>query len=131
MDTRDDLIEALRKAVAWGEAASTHILYREKINWRYLEEARETLKSYSLHNDLFGWVRTANRLPGEPGEQTDVLMWSPEWATWLKGMVTRWMDGTCEWSIYNQQDDRYHEWEYPPEFWMCPILPNAIGETTT
>ena len=45
-----DIAEALRKAVAWGEAASTHILYREKINWRYLEEARETLASYSRHN---------------------------------------------------------------------------------
>jgi hypothetical protein len=75
--------------------------------------------------DLFGWVRTSDRLPGEPGEQTDILMWSPEWATWLKGMLTRWMDGSCEWAIYNQQDDRYHEWEYPPEFWMSPILPNA------
>ena len=76
-------------------------------------------------HDLFGWVKTSDRLPGEPGEQTDILMWSPEWATWMKGMVTRWMDGSCEWAIYNQQDDRYHEWEYPPEFWMSPILPNV------
>jgi hypothetical protein len=79
--------------------------------------------------DSTGWVRTADRLPGEPGEpgeQTDVIMWSPEWATWLKGMTTRWMDGSCEWAIYNQQDDRYHDWEYPPEFWMSPILPNSI-----
>jgi len=74
--------------------------------------------------DLFGWVRTSDRLPGEIGDQADVLMWSPEWATWLKGLVTRWTDGSCEWAIYNQQDDRYHEWEYPPEFWMAPILPN-------
>jgi hypothetical protein len=70
------------------------------------------------------WVRTAERLPGKIGEQVDVLMWSPEWATWLKGMVTRWED-ECEWAIYNQQDDRYHEWEHVPEFWMSPILPNA------
>ena len=45
-----DLREALRKAIFWGESASQHFLYREKINWRYLEEARETLASYSLHN---------------------------------------------------------------------------------
>ena len=69
------------------------------------------------------WVRTADKLPGQVGDQVDVLMWSPEWATWLKGMVNRWED-ECEWSIYNQQDDRYHEWPYPPEFWMSPILPN-------
>jgi hypothetical protein len=70
------------------------------------------------------WVRTADKLPGQIGDQVNVLMWSPEWATWLKGMVTRWED-ECEWSIYNQQDDRYHDWHYPPEFWMSPILPNA------
>jgi len=45
-----DLREALRKAVLWGECASQHFLYREKINWRYLEEARETLKAHSRHN---------------------------------------------------------------------------------
>lgn len=71
------------------------------------------------------WVRTVDMLPGEPGEQADVLMWSPEWATWLKGMVTRWENDACEWAIYNQQDDRYHEWEHVPEFWMSPILPNS------
>lgn len=38
-----ELGEALRKAIAWGDAASTHILYRENINWRYLDEARATL----------------------------------------------------------------------------------------
>jgi len=71
------------------------------------------------------WVKTADKLPGQIGDQVDVLMWSPEWATWLKGMVTRWED-ECEWSIYNQQDDRYHDWHYPPAFWMSPILPNAL-----
>jgi hypothetical protein len=41
----DNLIDALRKAVAWGDAASTHILYRENINWEFLDEARETLNA--------------------------------------------------------------------------------------
>ena len=71
------------------------------------------------------WIRTADQLPGEIGGQVDIIMWSPEWATWLKGMVTRWSEEDCEWAIYNQQDDRYHEWPYVPEFWMSPILPNA------
>lgn len=39
----EELREALRKAVAWGESASRHILYRENINWRYLDEARAVL----------------------------------------------------------------------------------------
>ena len=42
-----ELGEALRKAVAWGDAASTHILYRENINWRYLDEASATLAAHS------------------------------------------------------------------------------------
>lgn len=46
-ECRDDLLEALRKAVVWGDAVSTHILYRENINWRYLDEARATLAAHS------------------------------------------------------------------------------------
>ena len=42
-----ELTEALRKAVAWGDATSTHILYRENINWRYLDEARATFAAHS------------------------------------------------------------------------------------
>ena len=79
------------------------------------------------HGNVGDWIAVADKLPGQVGDQVDVLMWSPEWATWLKGMVTRWED-ECEWAIYNQQDDRYHEWPYPPEFWMSPILPNAKVE---
>jgi len=44
-EQRDTLAEALRKAVAWGDAASMHILYRENINWELLDEARETLNA--------------------------------------------------------------------------------------
>jgi hypothetical protein len=92
--------------------------------------AKEESDEAAASHDLFGWVKTSDRLPGEPGEQTEILMWSPEWATWLKGMVTRWADESCEWSIYNQQDDRHHEWEYTPEFWMSPILPNDKAHLT-
>jgi hypothetical protein len=42
---RDRLAEALRKAISWGDSASHHILYRENINWTYLDEAREALQS--------------------------------------------------------------------------------------
>jgi hypothetical protein len=93
-----------------------------------MSDTPELLKRDTLllsATDLFGWVRTADRLPGKAGEQSDILMWSPEWATWLKGMVTQWADGSCEWAIYNQQDDQYHEWDHPPEFWCSPSLPNT------
>jgi hypothetical protein len=46
----EEMAEALRKAVLWGECASRHILYRERINWRYLDEARATLAAHSQHN---------------------------------------------------------------------------------
>jgi hypothetical protein len=91
--------------------------------------AKETAEEPLPRTTCSTWVRTTDRLPGEPGEQTGVLMWSSEWATWLKGMVTRWMDGSCEWSIYNQQDDRYHDWGHVPEYWMSPILPNTTAQT--
>jgi len=44
-EQRDTLVDALRKAVAWGDTASMHILYRESINWELLDEARETLNA--------------------------------------------------------------------------------------
>ena len=43
---KTELAEALRKAVAWGDGASQHILYRENINWRYLDEAKCVLANY-------------------------------------------------------------------------------------
>jgi predicted N-acyltransferase len=42
---RDALVDALRKAVAWGDVASMHILYRENINWELIDEARATLNA--------------------------------------------------------------------------------------
>lgn len=44
-EQRDRLAEALRKAISWGDSASHHILYRQNINWTYLNEAREALQS--------------------------------------------------------------------------------------
>ena len=48
-EQRDRLAEALRKAISWGDSASHHILYREKINWTYLNEAREALQSLTTN----------------------------------------------------------------------------------
>ena len=44
-EQRDRLAAALRKAISWGDSASHHILYRQNINWTYLNEAREALQS--------------------------------------------------------------------------------------
>jgi len=48
-EQRDRLKEALRKAISWGDSASHHILYRENINWTYLDEAREALQSLTTN----------------------------------------------------------------------------------
>lgn len=94
--------------------------------WRALEIFAKTATSVpsALLEALCvsGWVRTADRLPGSPdeiGNQTDVLMWSPGWATWLKGMCTRWGDETT-WSLHDQMNDRYELFEVVPEFWYEP-----------
>jgi hypothetical protein len=49
IEQRDRLAEALRKAISWGDSASHHILYRENINWTYLDEAREALQSLTTN----------------------------------------------------------------------------------
>lgn len=48
-EQRDRLAEALRKAISWGDSASHHILYRQNINWTYLNEAREALQSLTTN----------------------------------------------------------------------------------
>lgn len=44
-EQRDRLVEALRKAILWGDSASHHIFHRQNINWTYLNEAKEALQS--------------------------------------------------------------------------------------
>lgn len=51
IEERDRLAEALRKAISWGDSASHHILYRENINWTYLDEAKETLQSITRQTE--------------------------------------------------------------------------------
>jgi len=51
-EQRDRLAEALRKAISWGDSASHHILYREDINWTYLDEAKEALQSLTNQNEI-------------------------------------------------------------------------------
>ena len=66
------------------------------------------------------WKETAKSLPtATPGEQVEVLMWSPQWATWLKGLYTH-LGDTQEWALYNQQEDRYEVFAELPMFWMRP-----------
>lgn len=71
------------------------------------------------------WTATTDRLPTTAvGDQVDVLMWSPEWTTWLKGMFTMWNENWQEWSVYDQQNDRYYELGWIPEFWATVTTPD-------
>ena len=51
-EQRDRLVEALRKAISWGDSASHHILHRQNINWTYLNEAKEALQSLNQPTEL-------------------------------------------------------------------------------
>lgn len=77
-----------------------------------------------------GWTPTYAGLPCPPGEQSDILMYSRHWATWLKGMVTVWSEEPTEWAVYNQQTDRYEKLDEIPEFWMVPLVPGSATEPT-
>ena len=64
------------------------------------------------------WIETSEKLPCEIGEQCEVIMWSPGWATWLKGLYTRFLDGTSEWCVSDQQEDEVCDLPEAPEYWM-------------
>lgn len=70
------------------------------------------------------WIKTSEKPPTakEAGQQLDVLMWSPEWATFMRGMVTLFQDG-LEWAVYDQQNDKYYTWDFSPEYYMIVELP--------
>ena len=68
------------------------------------------------------WHKTSDRLPTtEIGGQVDVLMWSPGWGTWLKGVFTFWPEKS-EWLRYDQQIKRYHGEQEAPEYWCAPVV---------
>lgn len=70
------------------------------------------------------WIKTIDKLPtSHVGEQVDVIMWSPGWATWIKGLMTYWPDKP-EWGQYNNYTDRFEDMCDPyPEYWCTVILP--------
>lgn len=51
-EQRDRLVEALRKAILWGDSASHYILHRQDINWTYLNEAKEVIQSLNQPTEL-------------------------------------------------------------------------------
>lgn len=51
-EQRDRLVEALRKAILWGDSASHYILHRQDINWTYLNEAKEVIQSINQPTEL-------------------------------------------------------------------------------
>ena len=77
------------------------------------------------------WKRTWAELPCPVGEQVDVLMWSPHWATWIHGMFTHFPagdGGTPEWACYDANNDKFYDWPEPPEWWAAVHTPNAQAQ---
>lgn len=97
---------------------------------------------------LYGAMTVWRIVTGEPpcaiGEQADVMFCGPEWYWPMWGMVTCW--GTLEawtertgsgehwpgkeyqWSVYDQENDRYNEWDGDePTMWL-PRPGSPLGE---
>ena len=67
------------------------------------------------------WISVKERLPSGPPdyEQVDVIFTSPYWAVAMVGMFTCYIDGTYDWSLYDQLNDKYVKWNSEePQFWM-------------
>lgn len=75
------------------------------------------------------WVRTEDRLPTDKsGGQVFILMWSPQWATWIHGMYTHYGDASPEtgaWAMYDPSEDRFYDWPEAPEWWCEVELPET------
>lgn len=87
----------------------------------FVQDARDR-----LYGGVTAWNRLIEHAPCAVGYQADVLFCGPDWGWPILGMVTRW--GTLEawvartgspdhyygaeyeWSVYNQEDDRYEPW---------------------
>jgi len=73
------------------------------------------------------WIKTAEQLPRTtPGEQAFILMWSPEWATWVQGMFTFYEAYEGSWAVYDAYEDRFYDWHEEPEYW-CEIITPPIN----
>lgn len=78
------------------------------------------------------WNKTSDKLPTtEIGEQVDVIMWSPTWATWMKGVFEYWPDGGPEWGQYDPFSDNHEVMGEPyPEYWCAVELPLLEHESS-
>jgi hypothetical protein len=71
------------------------------------------------------WVRTVDEPPCPVGEQAILLMWSPGWAAWLQGMVTRFED-QMDWALYDSVNDKFVDWTHVPEFYCLVETPDSF-----
>ena len=71
------------------------------------------------------WTKTSEKLPCELG-QVKVLFCGYGWATFIVGLFTCFENGENEWYIYDQEKDKYYQWEFDiPELWMlAPDVPD-------
>ena len=69
------------------------------------------------------WYQTKDKLPCEPGGQADVIFCSKGWVCAIVGMYTRYTEAE-QWSMYDQGNDRFMDWNIVPEMWMyMPHIP--------
>lgn len=111
----------------------------------FVEDARDR-----LYGGVTIWNKLIERAPCALGEQADVLFCGHNWGWPMLGMVTRygtleeWTAKTgsadhypgveYEWSVYDQENDRYTPWEHtvPVTMWLYrpdapPIVDDADG----
>lgn len=74
------------------------------------------------------WHKTSEQLPTcDKDGQVEVIMWSPGWATWLKGMYSAWLDGHERWATCDSESGRLESVDplMVPEYWLAPGLPTS------
>jgi len=69
------------------------------------------------------WYQSKDKAPCQAGGQVDVIFCSKGWACAMVGMFTNYGD-TEQWSMYDQENDRFIDWNIVPEMWMyMPHVP--------
>ena len=71
---------------------------------------------------MIKWTKFETSLPTKTrGQQVQIFLYSPWWATFLRGLYTHFPGVPLEQRLatYNQQDDYYIEWDNPrpPIYW--------------
>lgn len=70
------------------------------------------------------WTRFTERQPLSEPDQVDVFWYSPGWATFMRGVFTKFVDGGHDWLEYDAMRDKFVEWKRgDPVYWMLAPVP--------